>query len=309
MNRKRHEHSRASDGNPLAASVERPVPLIVAALDQNQEVQEKIEAAADDLAVVNDSVKGKLAEGATMVSAEKVLADGEKVESEVQEAAADLLKVNETLSQGIDDLKDVESALTSAREELADAEAALAITKEEEKQARRRALHDARTGLPNRDLFDDRLAHAISLAERHDWTLAVMFLDLDQFKSINDTHGHAAGDQVLKEVAKRLLQHSRDEDTVCRNGGDEFLYLLMNPRGSRSVERIASAVAKNIAQPIDVGDAQIVINVSIGIALYPDNGTSGEQLIGNADAAMYRAKEGKTGCVFSDAARTETRAP
>jgi diguanylate cyclase (GGDEF)-like protein len=125
-----------------------------------------------------------------------------------------------------------------------------------------------------------------------------MFLDLDRFKCINDTHGHAVGDAVLKEVAKRLLQHTREEDTVCRNGGDEFLYLLMNPQGTGNIERIASNLLKTIGQPMDVGDLQPVIKASIGIAVYPDNGTTGEQLIGNADTAMYRAKKNMIGCVF-----------
>jgi two-component system cell cycle response regulator len=174
------------------------------------------------------------------------------------------------------------------------------------------ALHDSMTGLPNRGLFDDRLVHAIALAKRHDWTLAVMFLDLDRFKLINDTHGHALGDGVLKEIAKRLLQHSRDEDTVCRNGGDEFLYLLVNPQGTENIERIAGTLLKTIGQPIGMGDLQLVINASIGIAVYPDNGTTGEQLIRNADAAMYRAKKRMNRCVFFSALETEgtsARAP
>jgi diguanylate cyclase (GGDEF)-like protein len=154
-----------------------------------------------------------------------------------------------------------------------------------------RTLHDSTTGLPNRDLFDDRLTHAIALAKRHTWMLAVMFLDLDRFKCVNDTHGHAVGDGVLKEVAKRLLQHTRGEDTVCRNGGDEFLYLLMNPQGSENIDRIAGALLKSIGQPIDMGDLQLVVKASIGIAVYPENGTTGEQLIRNADTAMYRAKK------------------
>src|ERR1022692_1607894 len=166
------------------------------------------------------------------------------------------------------------------------------------------ALHDSMTGLPNRALFDDRLVHAIALAKRHDWTLAVMFLDLDRFKFINDTHGHAAGDWALKEVAKRLLQHSRDEDTVCRNGGDEFLYLLMNPQGSENIERIASTLLKTIGQPIDMGDLQPVIKASIGIAFYPDNGTTGEQLIRNAGTAMYLAKNTIIGWKFFNALET-----
>jgi two-component system, cell cycle response regulator len=168
-----------------------------------------------------------------------------------------------------------------------------------------RTLHDSTTGLPNRILFDDRLTHAIALAKRHTWTLAVMFLDLDRFKCINDEYGRAVGDRVLKEVAKRLLQHARDEDTVCRNGGDEFLYLLMNPRSSETIERIAGTLLKTIGQPIDMDDLQPVINASIGMAVYPRDGTSEEQLIRNADAAMYRAKKTGVGCMFFNALEAE----
>jgi len=289
-----------SDRNPTAAAVAAPVAVELA-LEKSQDVKAKVEACADDLASANDIVKKKIAEGATTMSAHTALANSERVESIVHECADDLHEVNETLTQGIDDLKQIETDLIMSRNALADTEAALATAQEEEKKARLRALHDYTTGLPNRDLFDDRLAHAISLAERHHWTLAVMFLDLDRFKNINDTHGHAVGDSVLKEVAKRLLQHSRDEDTVCRNGGDEFLYLLMNPQGSENIERLADGVLKNIAQPIDVGDLHLVIKPSIGIAVYPDNGPTGEQLIRNADTAMYRAKNSMSGCVFFNA--------
>ena len=162
----------------------------------------------------------------------------------------------------------------------------------------RKALHDSTTGLPNRDLFNDRLTHSIALAKRHTWTLAVMFLDLDRFKTINDTYGHAVGDAVLKEVAQRLLEHTRDEDTVCRNGGDEFLYLLINPQGIENIRRIANTLLQTIGQPIKVGDLEPIIKASIGIALYPIDGTTGEQLIGNADTAMYRAKKSMSGQVF-----------
>jgi two-component system cell cycle response regulator len=161
-----------------------------------------------------------------------------------------------------------------------------------------KALHDSTTGLPNRDLFNDRLTHAIAMAKRRAWTLAVMFLDLDRFKYINDTHGHAVGDRVLQEVAKRLLGHARDEDTVCRNGGDEFLYLLINPQGSENIRRIADTLLQAIGQTIDVGDLKPIVKASIGIAVYPDDGTTGEQLIRNADTAMYRAKESVSGRIF-----------
>jgi diguanylate cyclase (GGDEF)-like protein len=231
------------------------------------------------------------------VSAHNALASTEKVGSKVRESADDLQEVNESLAQGINDLDQTEIALTKSREALADTEATLAT-------AELRALHDSTTALPNRDLFNDRLAHAISMADRHGWTLAVMFLDLDHFKSINELHGRTTGDSVLKEVAIRLLDHSREEDTVCRNGGDEFLYLLMNPQGTENIERIANHILMNIAQPIDIDDLQLVINASIGIAVYPTNGTTGEQLIRNADTAMYRAKKHMGGCIFTHALET-----
>lgn len=118
-----------------------------------------------------------------------------------------------------------------------------------------------------------------------------MFLDLDHFKPVNDVHGHAAGDVVLNEVARRLAQGARDEDTVCRNGGDEFLYLLMNPQGRRNADRIAAAVIENLARSIRVGQQQLTVRPSIGIAIYPDGGGHGATLIRHADAAMYRAKK------------------
>jgi diguanylate cyclase (GGDEF)-like protein len=191
-----------------------------------------------------------------------------------------------------------ESALTESRAVLAATQAALVISREEERNARLRALHDSMTGLANRDLFDDRLSSAISLARRHDWILAVMFLDLDGFKQINDTHGHAIGDDVLKEVARRLSLRSRDEDTVCRNGGDEFLYLLVDPQGRENIERIAGMICTNITQPIAIGNLQLSVAASMGVAIYPLDGATGDELIRNADTAMYRAKKNGGGSVF-----------
>jgi diguanylate cyclase (GGDEF)-like protein len=197
-------------------------------------------------------------------------------------------------------------ALTQFQQALANTEAALSAAQTEAHSAHLRALHDSLTGLPNRELFDDRLTQAISLAERQDWTIAVMFLDLDKFKNINDAHGHAVGDIVLRAIADRLLQQVRHEDTVCRNGGDEFLYLLVHPRGKGNIERIADAILHGIAQPVAVGGLQFVVRPSIGVAIYPKDGISGEQLITNADIAMYSAKRNARGLVFFDArVRTE----
>lgn len=283
-----------SDRN-RAASLPDAGPALELALQQSHEVKAKVEACADDLAAVNSDVKQKIAEGHIMLPAHAALEDGESVEATVQECAADLAEVTDTLAQGIDDLKRVEATLARTRLALAETSTALSAALVDERAATHRAMHDSATGLPNRGLFDDRLAHGISLAARHDWTLAVMFLDLDRFKSINDDHGHAAGDIVLKEVAGRVSRFARDEDTFCRNGGDEFLYLLVNPKGRDSIERMAADVLDNIARPIDIGGGvEIVINSSIGIARYPKDGTTGDQLIANADIAMYRAK--KRGC-------------
>jgi diguanylate cyclase len=276
------------------------------ALEQSHEVKAKVETCADDLATANEIVKEQIAGGTTLLSAHETLLAGTTVESKVQECADDLHEVTVTLAQGIDDLAQTEIALTESREILADTQAALVISQEGERDARRRALHDSMTGLPNRDLFDDRLSNAISLAQRHDWTLAVMFLDLDAFKEINDTHGHAAGDSVLKEVARRLSLHSRDEDTVCRNGGDEFLYLLVNPQGKDNIERIAGLVCANIAEPIAADGGPFVVNASIGIAVYPGDGATGDALIKSADTAMYRAKKHERGCVFFDQVEKES---
>ncbi|MEO7853967.1 MAG: GGDEF domain-containing protein [Rubrivivax sp.] len=270
------------------------------ALEQSHEVKAKVEACAEDLAQANEGTKRTIATGATTLPARQTLDHNEAVETKVQECAEDLDSVTKTLAQGIDELKVVEVALASSRNALAETTAALASALASEEQANLRALHDHITGLPNRVLFDDRLAHAIALAERHDWTVAVMFLDLDRFKNVNDVHGHAAGDIVLIEVAKRLAQDARDEDTVCRNGGDEFLYLLMNPQGPDNVGRIAADVIENLSRPIRVGQTQLTVRPSIGIALYPDGGIKGEALIQNADAAMYRAKKIECGYAFHE---------
>ncbi len=268
-----------------------PSQTLQMALEQNREVNAKVQACAEDLAASNQAAQEQIAQGNDTLSASAVLSDGQAMENQVQECADGLKDATETLSKGISGQLSVEQALIETQQALADTEAALASTRVDEQTALLRALHDATTGLPTRELFNDRIANAISLAERHAWNLAVLFLDLDHFKQTNDTHGHAVGDLVLKEVANRLMQHARDEDTVCRNGGDEFLYLLVNPKGRENVERITDKVLAKIAQPIDIGPTQLSVKASIGFALYPEHGQTGEQLVQNADAAMYRAKK------------------
>ncbi len=289
-----------------------PPAALEQALEQSHDVKAKVEACAEDLASKNEAVHQEIVNGATTLPAGQALQDSQVVEATVQECADDLDEVTATLARGIADIKQVEIALTRSRSALAEAETALLTAQEEERHATLRALHDPATGLPNRVLFDDRVTQGISLAERHGWSLAVMFLDLDRFKSINDDHGHAAGDLVLREVASRLSQHARDEDTVCRSGGDEFLYLLVKPKSRADVERKAIAVLGDIAQAIEVGGRSLVIRASIGVALYPGDGTTVDQLVRNADTAMYRAKNGACGYVLFDSpgpAATADRVP
>jgi len=283
-----------------AGKSSRTLHVLDTALDQSLEVKAELDAVAGDLGSVNDLAQATMADGATTLPASDVLRNGLATEQRLEECAEDLQQVAENLVHGVDAVKAVEYALSQSRDALVASEAELAMARAAERTASLRALHDQKTGLPNRTLFDDRLAQAIAGAERHGWMLAVMFLDLDRFKRINDTHGHAAGDTVLKGVAQRLLRHARDEDTVCRNGGDEFLYLLINPASRHSVARIAALVRRSIASPIDVDAAQFCITPSIGVALYPEHGTNGQALIGYADAAMYRAKQLDSHCEFFD---------
>ncbi len=275
------------------------------ALAQSIGVKAKAEAVAEDLGLTNAIVERRIAEGESTVSAHEALAAGAHAESRVQECADDLDEVNGGLATGIDNLRVINAELAAARRVLARTHVALATAREEERTARMQSLHDAATGVPNRELFDDRLAHAMSIAKRHAWTLAVMFIDLDRFKQVNDEHGHAAGDIVLKAVAARLLAHCRHEDTVCRNGGDEFLYLLINPRATSDAARIASEVAKSIARPIDADGVGLVVTPSIGIAMFPADATQADQLVRHVDAAMYRAKRARKSHAFFGADETQ----
>src|SRR5205085_2578894 len=122
-----------------------------------------------------------------------------------------------------------------------------------EKRARRLAHHDVVTGLPNRILFNDRLKHALAQAERHGWRVVIMFIDLDKFKTINDKHGHAVGDDVLHAIGQRLQAAVRAGDTVSRRSGDEFLYLMLEAKDNVSVENLVLKIIDNIALPIRIG--------------------------------------------------------
>jgi diguanylate cyclase (GGDEF)-like protein/PAS domain S-box-containing protein len=158
-------------------------------------------------------------------------------------------------------------------------------------RAQHLADHDALTGLPNRRLLEDRLKQALALSYRNRKQTAVMFIDLDRFKTINDSLGHAVGDVLLKEVAKRLVKQLREGDTICRIGGDEFMVVLPEVKRSSHVAQVAQKIIEQLSQPLVIEERELTVTPSIGIAVFPDDGRDAEMLIRNADAAMYHAKE------------------
>jgi diguanylate cyclase (GGDEF)-like protein/PAS domain S-box-containing protein len=163
--------------------------------------------------------------------------------------------------------------------------------KRAEEQIKELAYHDALTGLPNRLLFNDRLAVAVAQAHRSASRLAILFLDLDRFKVINDSLGHSLGDRLLKEVAERLQAGVRHGDTVARLGGDEFILLLPGIGRAEDAAKVAEKILESLKLPVRIEDRELVVTASIGISLYPEDGFDVESLIKNADTAMYRAKE------------------
>lgn len=152
------------------------------------------------------------------------------------------------------------------------------------------AFYDALTGLPNRVLFSDRIRQTMGAAKRYNRGFAVMYLDLDNFKEINDRDGHGAGDLVLKAVADRLLSTLRESDTVARFGGDEFVILQPVVNGANDAADLARKIVATMQEPLRLENSGHVVHTSIGIALYPQDGTTAEQLMDRADRALYRAK-------------------
>jgi len=159
-----------------------------------------------------------------------------------------------------------------------------------EEEMHRRAHQDPLTGLANRLSFDERLQQDLARARRSNNRLALLFIDLDKFKPINDIHGHHAGDEVLLEVSRRLLKELREVDTVARVGGDEFVIILAELSSPKDIESVAERILHSLRQAIPFNGMELYISASIGISLYPDDGLSERELIANADQAMYEVK-------------------
>ncbi len=179
--------------------------------------------------------------------------------------------------------------------DLADRLAVALATAERDEKLYRQAHFDMLTNLPNRQLLDDRLEQNIIHAHRENQFIGLLYIDLDRFKNINDSLGHSVGDKLLQQTAMRLKKCVREADTVARLGGDEFIIILSNISGPKDASGIAEHIIKRISEPFHIDSHEIFITPSIGITLYPNDGTNTETLLKNADASMYRAKESGRG--------------
>lgn len=192
----------------------------------------------------------------------------------------EMLMLLQTNRSAMGDARELANALKQRREELERANHELA----------HRAYHDALTGLPNRLMLRDRVEQAIARAQRNQTTLAVLFIDLDRFKAINDTLGHRAGDAVLRGVAQRISEHVRKTDTVAREGGDEFLVLLEQVGTPEQAAAVAGKLLRCLNEPYEIDGRAVHCSGSIGVAMYPEDGCDPEELITHADAAMFDSK-------------------
>ena len=277
---------------PIAKLEEVPVrPLSLdTVLEQCTTVKAMIEASVHDLAWVNQAL-------------EQDLADPDREPAATDAARKRTGFIETRLNEAAQALSVVSRALASEIKERRMLDHQFAAIQEQESAARHKILHDTLTGMPNRILFNDRLEHGLAQSLRHGRPLAVMFIDLDGFKDVNDKYGHDVGDAVLQVMATRLLEHTRGEDTASRHGGDEFLYLISEPGKEESIASIARRMIRLIQEPCIVSSCGIEISIaldaSIGISISPKDGTTVDKLIKCADEAMYRAKQQKSGFSFA----------
>lgn len=187
-------------------------------------------------------------------------------------------------------LKSAQQQIQTLAERNADLQKALANVEQKEAHARHLAYHDRLTGLPNRNLLQDRFHQAMSQAERHHKPLALLMLDLDEFKRVNDKLGHGSGDKLLQAVALRLTTGIRGADTACRYGGDEFVIMLSEIDSPDIASTLAVEIGARLSEPYILDGHKIHMAVSVGVAVYPGDGRAFNDLMKQADIAMYRAK-------------------
>jgi len=256
-------------------------------LKENEKIKETVKDAASQLTSVNEVLKQ---EKAPVQVIKHALTQNEDVEHKITKAANDLKLVNTKLAKELAKRIVLESELAETKADLAEVRDDLSKSQVKEEEAQQIALQDALTGLPNRVSFEQRLGQGLIQAKRHGWRLAVLFIDIDEFKSINDSYGHDLGDQVMLMVANRLRSSVRDEDVVSRWGGDEFVCLLFKVKQEADVTRLAEKLIHRIAEACEFDGTIFSIKVSIGVAIYPTDGETADILFKKADIAMYRAK-------------------
>ncbi|MBE0681462.1 MAG: diguanylate cyclase [Anaerolineales bacterium] len=256
-------------------------------LKKNEKIKETVKKAASKLTSVNKVLKQKKA---PVQVKKEALAQNEDVEQKVAKAADDLKLVNVKLAEEMAERIAIETELANTKTDLAEAHDDLSKAQVKAEEAQQNALQDGHTGLPNRVSFEQSLDQGLIQAQRHGWGLAVLFIDIDKFKNINDSYGHDLGDQVLQMVADRLKSFVRDEDIVSRWGGDEFVCLLLEVKQEADVTRLAEKMINRIAEACKFNGIAFSIRASIGIAIYPADGDTADVLFKNADTAMYKAK-------------------
>ncbi len=259
-------------------------------LDQSEEIQESVKDAADQLSSVNLALKQEDKDNLPVQSIQEVVTQNEEIEQKLVKAADDLHQVNAELAKAVAERIEIESELVDKRNDLSEVYAALSKSQSQEEDAIYIGLHDALTELPNRLLFEQRLDYGLIQAKRHSWKLAILFIDLDKFKYINDTYGHQIGDKVLMLVANRLKVFVRGEDTVSRWGGDEFVCILLNVNLEADVISLAEKIVAHIAEECEFDGIVLSISATIGIAIYPQDGETADILFKNVDRAMYKSK-------------------
>ncbi len=211
--------------------------------------------------------------------------------------------LQETLQQEFLRIEKVERDARTHQTDLARIRSALVGTRNAARQARHDSMHDELTGLPNRTHFLRQLNQSLADSDPSRPALAVVFIDLDGFKSVNDTNGHLIGDAFLRITATRLARMVRTEDTMSRFGGDEFVCLIRNA-GRDQLAHLADKLRTAISQPVRIDTLALAVNPSIGISVFPENGTTADQLLSSADEAMYHAKRNTLGIVFHDSPNT-----
>ena len=273
--------------NDLKKNVSAKKASLENVLKKNEKIKDTVTEAASELTSVNEVLKH---EEAPVQVIKHALTQNKGVEQKVAKAADDLKLVNIKLAKEIAKRVVIESELVDTKTDLAEVRGDLSKAQIETEVAQQIALQDPLTGLPNRIAFEQALSHGLIQAKRHGWGLAVLFIDIDKFKSINDSYGHDLGDHVLLMLAKRLKTFVRDEDMVSRWGGDEFVCLLLEVKQEADVIHLAEKMINRIAETYKFNGHVLSIIASIGIAIYPTDGDTSEILFKNADTAMYKAK-------------------